>query len=189
MSNEQNRSANDLDSLVGDGHLQMMKAALPYMNAPEQRFISLYVKFHELQRTIRLFDDEEVAVMGICSAGEPGKPASPTEMLETIKPYGTPPEQDFIDLVLNFFQGFRLASAAVGSSPEAAVPNAKSPDNPAPDDNSQDGQPKQPSRNSRPRSNPMAHLSFDQLKNFMPPEQQSRLETMQMMMSAMQQGI
>ena len=67
MNNEKNSQPVDLDSLIGDNHLQMMKAALPYMSVTEQRFISLFVKFNELRRTVQLFEDEEVAAMGICS--------------------------------------------------------------------------------------------------------------------------
>ena len=34
---QQSLRLTDLDYLTGDHHLQMMKAALPYMNAPQQR--------------------------------------------------------------------------------------------------------------------------------------------------------
>lgn len=51
----------DLDYLIGDHHLQMIKAALPYLNVPEQRAVSLFVKFQELRRTFELFETEEVA--------------------------------------------------------------------------------------------------------------------------------
>ena len=100
MNNEKNSQPVDLDSLIGDNHLQMMKAALPYMSVTEQRFISLFVKFNELRRTVQLFEDEEVAAMGICSTGESTeKPASPIDMLGAIKPFGTPTEQDLICLL------------------------------------------------------------------------------------------
>ena len=57
----------DLDYLIGDHHLQMIKAALPYLGIPEQRAVSLFVKAQELRKTIELFETEEVASMGICS--------------------------------------------------------------------------------------------------------------------------
>lgn len=124
MNNEKNSQPVDLDSLIGDNHLQMMKAALPYMSVTEQRFISLFVKFNELRRTVQLFEDEEVAAMGICSTGESTeKPASPIDMLGAIKPFGTPTEQDLIDLIMNFFQGFKLASAVSDAVPGSMVPD------------------------------------------------------------------
>lgn len=175
MNNEQNLQTNDLDSLVGDNHLQMMKAALPYMNVPQQRFISLFIKFNELQRTISLFEDGEVAAMGICSAGEKPKDFSPIDMLNAIKGFATPYEQDFIDLIMNFFQGFKLAGACAEPVPSSTVP----------EQNGYEGTGKTP-ENRRP-SGPFGRMSLDQLKNFMPAEQQSKLETMQLMMSAMQQ--
>ncbi len=177
MNSEQNVQANDLDSLIGDNHLQMMKAALPYMNVPEQRFISLYVKFNELRRTVDLFENEEVASMGICSAGErTGRSASPLEMLNTIKPFGSPREQDFIDLIINFFQGFKLAGAYAETVPDSTVHDPEPPENGY----------RQPEKRHQSGS-PFGRMPLEQLKNFMPPEQQSKLETMQMMMSAMQQ--
>lgn len=175
MENTNTHQSGDLDALIGDGHLKMMKAALPYMNVPEQRFISLFVKFNELQRTIQLFETEEVAAMGICSAGEnTRKQFSPLDMLSTIKPFANAAEQDFIDLIVNIFQGFRLAGAASEPVPGSTVKDQETQEN---------GKRQAASRQS---SNPLGRLPFDQLKNFIPPEQQSRLETMQMMVSAMQ---
>lgn len=169
--NDQNLQPNDLDSLVGDNHLQMMKAALPYMNVSQQRFVSLFIKFNELRRTISLFEEGEIAAMGICSAGEGEKQGSPIDMLNAIKPFGTPYEQDFIDLIVNFFQGFRLAGACAEPVPGSTVPE----------------QTAEESKSGGAHRPPFGRMPLEQLKNLMPPEQQSKLETMQLMMSAMQQ--
>ena len=72
----------DLDYLIGDHHLQMIKASLPYLGVPEQKAISLFVKAQELRKTMELFETEEVASMGICFPGpSPGQrlPARPAE--------------------------------------------------------------------------------------------------------------
>lgn len=183
MNNEENVRANDLDSLISNNHLQMMKAALPYMNVTQQRFISTFVKFNELQRTINLFEEGEVAAMGICSAGDKPSPDSPLEMLNTIKPYANQSEQDLIDLFINFFQGFKLAGAYQEPVPTSTVPVQAQQQSDG--QNKTDGQNK--SQNTRRQNNPLGRMPFEQLKNFMPPEQQSRFETMQLMMSAMQQ--
>ena len=45
----------DLDYLTGDHHLQMMKAALPFLNVPQQRTLSMFVKIQELKNTFQLF--------------------------------------------------------------------------------------------------------------------------------------
>lgn len=199
MSNEQNIHASDLDSLVNDNHIQMMKAALPYMSVSQQRFISYFVKINELRRTIDLFEDEEVATMGICSAGERDRNDTPVEMLNTIKPFANPSEQDLIDLMINFFQGFRLAGAYSDLAPNSAVPSSTIPSFTAPfqaqsqsqaqaqsqSQTQTEGQSR--SQNSHRSSNPFGRMAFDQIKNFIPPDQQARFETMQMMMSAFQQ--
>lgn len=95
----------DLDYLVGDHHLQMMKAALPYLNVPQQRALSLAVKFQELLRTRDLFSQKEVASMGICSLDGPSQGASPQEMLKAIRPYGSPTEQELLDMAQNLIDG------------------------------------------------------------------------------------
>lgn len=187
MNNEQNLLPNDLDSLIGDNHLRMMKAALPFMNVSQQRAMSFFVKFNELRRTIDLFEEGEVAAMGICSAGESERQtnSSPIDMLNTIKPYANHSEQDFIDLIINFFQGFQLAESCKEPVPSSTVPSSTVPNNTVTAQNTSE------EKNSSPppkqSSNPFARMPFEQIKRFLPPEQQSRLETMQLMMSAMQQ--
>lgn len=151
MSEERNFKFTDLDFLVGNHHLQMMKAALPFLHVSEQKFISVLVKLEELHRTVDLFQDEEVATMGICSMDK--KSATPLDMLEAIKPYGTTYEQDMIDVVSNFIQGARLSNAYQETAENQNNPNKRSP--------------------------------LEQLKNILPPEQQSRLETVQLLMQAM----
>ena len=125
----------DLDYLVGDHHLQMIKAALPYLNVTEQRAVSLFVKFQELRRTFELFENEEVAAMGICSLEQQKTPASIRDLLKAIRPYGNPEEQDLIDMAQTFMDG---------------------------------------------------QTPMDQLRRFLTPQQQSRFETMQMVISALQ---
>lgn len=125
----------DLDYLIGDHHLQMIKAALPYLGVPEQRAVSLFVKAQELKKTVELFDTEEVASMGICSLESTQKSTSIRDLLNAIRPYGNPAERDMID----------MAGALM------------------------DGQ-----------------TPMEQLRRFLTPEQQSRFETMQMMMTAFQ---
>ena len=95
----------DLDYLVGDHHLQMMKAALPFLNVPEQKTLSLMVKFQELKRTYDLFKDEEVASMGICSLERPQGNGSMRDLLKAIRPYGNPMEQDMIDMAETLMEG------------------------------------------------------------------------------------
>ena len=125
----------DLEYLIGDHHLQMIKAALPYLGIPEQRAVSLFVKAQELRKTIELFETEEVASMGICSLEKKEQNTSVRDLLKAIRPYGNPSEQDMIDMAQAFMDG---------------------------------------------------QTPMEQLRRFLTPEQQSRFETMQMMMTAFQ---
>ena len=125
----------DLDYRTCDSHLQMMKAALPYLGLHQQRMLSMYVRFQEMNRTMRMFSQGEMTAMSAGSEEE-GKRPSVSEMLDAIKPYGNTYEQEIISLISNMTKGV---------------------------------------------SAPM-----EQLKNFLSPEQQSRIDTIQFMMQAMQ---
>lgn len=151
MREDQDLKLTDLDYLIGDNHLQMMKAALPYVNVTNQKRLSLFVKMHELRRTISLFQDEEVATMGICSLEK--KPTSPFDMLEAIKPYANTYEQSIIELLSSVVQGFRTPHTPHTGENDFTSQNS----------------------------------ILEQFRNILPPEQQSRLETMQFLLQTMQQ--
>lgn len=174
MNEEQDLKLTDLDYLVGNHHLQMMKAALPYMKVPEQKTLSVFVKFNELQRTISLFHDEEVSTLGICSMESK---RSPLDMLRAIKPFGNSSEQDMIDLISNFMQGNRghniFQDLMGGGASTDSNPSANSKQEHA---DSTDGFGSFGKKNS-----------LEQLKGFLSPEKQSQLETMQILMQTMQQ--
>ena len=104
---------------------------------------------------------ERAATLGICSLDE-SAPRSPLDMLEAIKPYGNTNEQDFIDLICNFIQGYRLSSQFQEMRAQNAAPEPDS-------------------------SSPFGRLPLEQLKAFLSPEQQSRLDNITLLMQAVQQ--
>lgn len=181
MEKEHTLKMTELDSLTSAPHMQMIKAALPYIHIPEQRFFSLIVKLSELERTIRLFDRRDGEAMGICSLGD-DEPSSPIDMLSAMKPYGTEEEQDMIDLMINFMQGARLSQSY--REMQAAEQHGGEP----PEDNDCTAQEASESRSAdvsqgtQGASGP--RIPFEYLKGMLPPEQQARLETMQMLMQA-----
>lgn len=188
MSNEQTLKMTELDYLTAAPHLQMIKAALPYINIQEQRIFSLLVKIGELERTVQLFGKKEEGELGICSLEEDA-PASPLDMLNAMKPYGTEAEQDFIDLIINFLQGSQLYQSYMDSMdvPDQEIPRQEPRQEQVHNqERSHDrGAGNSPSQNSR--RNDHFHFPIDQIKNMLPPEQQSRLETAQMLMQTFQQ--
>lgn len=145
----------DLDYLIGDHHLQMIKAALPYVQVSQQKYLSLLVKSNELMRTMELFREGPGGEMGICSIEQ--DKASPIEMLNAMKPYGTKQEQDMMDVIINIIQGFQIRRNYQDSAPS-----------------------------SEPSGGPQPAVMMEKLKSILPPEQQSRLENIQLMMQTMQ---
>lgn len=89
----------DFDYLVADPQLQMIKAAIPYMQPPQQRIISMLVKMQELNRTRSLFAAGEVSAMGLTPPSE--KRSSPVEILQAMKPFAGPKERDMIEMFEN----------------------------------------------------------------------------------------
>ena len=193
MSNEQTLKMTELDYLTAAPHLQMIKAALPYINIQEQRIFSLLVKIAELERTVQLVGKNEEGELGICSLEEDA-PASPLDMLNAMKPYGTEAEQDFIDLIINFLQGSQLYQSYMDSMdvPDQEIPRQEPRQEQvhnqerSQNEHSHDRDSGNASSQNRSRND---HFRFpiDQIKNMLPPEQQSRLETAQMLMQTFQQ--
>ena len=193
MSNEQTLKMTELDYLTAAPHLQMIKAALPYINIQEQRIFSLLVKIGELERTVQLFGKKEEGELGICSLEEDA-PASPLDMLNAMKPYGTEADQDFIDLIINFLQGSQLYQSYMDSMdvPDQEIPRQEPRQEQvhnqerSQNERSHDRDSGNASSQNRSR-NDHFHFPIDQIKNMLPPEQQSRLETAQMLMQTFQQ--
>ena len=97
--NEKELKLTDLDYAIGDHHLQMLKAALPYMEISQQKALSLFVKWNELVRTMEFFEENDEGMLSVCSL-EAGH-ASAVDMLAAVKPYANPREQELIDVFSN----------------------------------------------------------------------------------------
>lgn len=179
MKQEQTLKMTDLDYMTASPHLQMIKAALPYINVQEQRFFSMLVKVSELERTMKLFTDKEEGALGICSL-EKDEPSSPFDMLNAMKPFGSQDEQDFIDLIINFLQGSRLYH----SYRDFTGTNSSFEDPPSHPDS---GSPPPGGSDSNSEGSSPWPFSMEQLKNMLPEEQQSRLETAQLLMQTFRQ--
>lgn len=143
--NEKELKLTDLDYAIGDHHLQMLKAALPYMEIPQQRAMSMFVKWNELMRTMEFFEENNDGMMSICSLD--ADRVSAADMLEAVKPYANQREQEIIDVLSKLLTSRKNRSSGRGQSP----------------------------------------LTPEQLMSLLPPEQQNRLETIQLMLQALAQ--
>ena len=47
--------------LIQDRHLEMIKAAIPYLDNSRQKNMAMLVKFMEFQRTMALFQNPEIS--------------------------------------------------------------------------------------------------------------------------------
>ena len=140
--NERDLKLTDLDYAIADHHIQMLKAAIPYMEVPQQRTFSLFGKWNELKRTMDFFEDNDMGMMSVCSLDRGH--TSATDMLEAVKPYANQKEQELIDMMSRLIANRQNRS---GRSP----------------------------------------FSMDQLLSILPPEQQSRFETIQLVMQTLGQ--
>ncbi len=89
----------EFDYQLSSPQLQMMKAAIPYMQLPQQRAFSMIIRMQEMRRTMELFRDGELSAMGLRAPGSAG--TSPMEMLQAMKPYAGPRERDMIETLEN----------------------------------------------------------------------------------------
>lgn len=93
-----------IDSLIQDRHLEMIKAALPYLDNSRQSTMATMVKFMELQRTVALFNTPGNDIR-MCSEEE-REEIGPFQMLNAIREYCTDTEKEIVDNIMNFFQMF-----------------------------------------------------------------------------------
>lgn len=150
----------EFDYWSSDPHLQMLKAALPFMEVSQQRAFSLLVRIQELRHTMALYGQAQDPDLEICALEK--APSSPADMLLAVRPFAPAREQDFIDVIINFIQGFQIRRnyQEMQESVSAQAGNGPSP-SPAP-------------------------FPFEQLKGLLSPQQQSQLENIQLVLQAMQ---
>lgn len=145
----------EIDALVSDNHLQMLKAAIPYTSASQQQVLSVYCKVLELSNTFRLVQKQESKTLGICSISEQKK--NTNEMLNAMKKYCTDSEREMLDLLMNFLSAFHIYHSYQESMPK-------------------DGESAE-SQNAQNRT-------MDALKNMLTPEQKSMLDTYSSILSS-----
>ena len=105
--NEKETNLPVLDTLIQSRELQMLKAVVPYLQESRQKMFSMAIKMIELQRTMQLFDAEsemQAEELHICS--NESESERMRHMLNALREYCTPKEQETIDTIINFFDMF-----------------------------------------------------------------------------------
>lgn len=98
MDKKPPRPMTPFDELTMPAELQTLKLLLPYTPVSEQQFVWIFIKFIELQHTIRFFRASENRLH---TQTFRHFPASWAEMFEEISPYLPPKEADMMNTLQN----------------------------------------------------------------------------------------
>lgn len=96
MDQQKTTPMTDLDQMVSDDQIQILKAAIPYVSSSGQRLLSIYSKARELQNTLTLFPQEK-ADMRICGTNTQSQPL---DILNEIRPFCSGAAQERIDQII-----------------------------------------------------------------------------------------
>lgn len=84
-----------------DRYMMMMKASLPYLSSDTRKVFLTYLKINQIMHTLKDFDKEQEEIFSSCSVNEEERE---TGLLQAIRTFCTPKEQEMIDMFLNFIQ-------------------------------------------------------------------------------------
>lgn len=111
-----------LDQIANQNHLQLIKAAIPYIASENQKMLSVLIKMMELQNIMNFYDHSNFAV-NACSAGA-GQPDM-LDILTDIRNYCEGEEQAFLDQWIQIVSAMELysvfAQAPEGSAAEPQI--------------------------------------------------------------------
>ncbi|MDY3918636.1 MAG: hypothetical protein SOZ59_06490 [Candidatus Limivivens sp.] len=93
-----------LDYIANGSHLAMLKALVPFLAPSMQRAFAVTIKFMELGNILKFYDNPPE--LGACSLQAPGSTAA--DILQTIRCYLGPAEQESVDQCLNLMQTMEL---------------------------------------------------------------------------------
>lgn len=98
MSTRKTPPKTPFDNLVSSTQLDMMKLFLPFMPPASQSYFALYIKFQELQETIRFFQHFPE---GLRSSDDSNDPNANTDFISIIKPYLPEENLEMFDNISN----------------------------------------------------------------------------------------
>ena len=87
------------DNAISDKRLKIMKTAIPYFNPGQQKMLSMYIIFKEMQNTIQLFNNPGIKnEFGICGIEKEKRTSG--NMINDIKKVLDDKEKEKIDTIL-----------------------------------------------------------------------------------------
>lgn len=110
----------DFDTLTFSHPLQMLKAALPYMDTANQKNLITFIKIFELKNAMSLLSEGNNQLSACSDSDDDNRILN---MLNHLRQFCTDREKESIDLFINFNQAFQLFSSYKASAPEDGSPN------------------------------------------------------------------
>jgi hypothetical protein len=105
-----------IDQIANQNHLQMIKASIPYLPVREQRMVAVYSKIAELQNILSFYSGRESSVVS-CSLDR--ESSSAVDILNDIRTYCDPSEQEIIDRALQIITAMDLYSSMAAANPDS----------------------------------------------------------------------
>lgn len=111
----------EFDTLTFSHSLQMLKAALPYMETASQKNLIMFIKIFELKNAMSLLSEDNNQLSACSNDDDENRMIN---MLNHLRQFCTAKEREFIDLFINFNQAFQLFSSYKATMPEDAAPSS-----------------------------------------------------------------
>lgn len=86
------------DELITSPALQAVKLLIPYTPASGRQILAAFVKMQELRQAIQLFSKKQ---QDVCAQALDREPASPLDILISLKPYLSRRDADMLDMIIN----------------------------------------------------------------------------------------
>ena len=86
------------DELITSPALQAVKLLIPYTPASGRQMLAAFVKMQELRQAIQLFSKKQ---QDVCAQALDREPASPFDILISLKPYLSRRDADMLDMIIN----------------------------------------------------------------------------------------
>ena len=97
-----------IDQISNEGHLTLLKAAIPYLHSDRQKSLAIYAKILELGNIIRFFNQPSPE-MSICSEGE--EDVSILDMLNDLRSFCDESEKGMMDSCIQMIQTIQNLSS------------------------------------------------------------------------------
>lgn len=107
MENDTYLEPTIFDTLTQSREIQMLKTAVPYMKPSQKRQFAILIKYMELQRAMQVFVPGN-ASLAACEL--PEEENNSLNMLNEMRKFATPKEQEMVDNLINLFSMLSLYS-------------------------------------------------------------------------------